>query len=168
MPFTAYLYAFHLSFSTKMHCILHQNTLRLASKRTAISTKTHYIQHQNALRLAAYCRKHSSKHLENGCKWQFLIINIHFAPSTDQPLVASKQTFARIDFLRPSEQLVDKNGTLCVKFLAKKWTKQNKSARDKAVDELPNKPLTIEQYTKHTTPLSPWRGAGGEAGEGWG
>ena len=136
MPFTAYLYAFYLSFSTKMHCILHQNTLRLAPKRTTISTKTRCIQHQNALRLAAYCRKHSSKHLENGCKWQFLVINIHFAPSTDQPLVASKQTFARIDFLRPSEQLVDKNGTLCVKFHTEKWTKQNKSARDRAVDEL--------------------------------
>ena len=168
MPFTAYLYAFYLSFCTKMQCILHQNTLRLAPKRVAFSTKTHCIQHQNALRLAAYCRKQSSKHLENGCKWQFLVINIHFSPSTDQPLVASKQTLARIDFLRPSEQLVDKNGTLCVKFYAEKWTKQNKSARDKAVDELPNKPLTIEQYTKHTTPLSPWRGAGGEAGEGWG
>ena len=168
MPFTAYLYAFYLSFCTKMQCILHQNTLRLAPKRVAFSTKTHCIQHQNALRLAAYCRKHSSKHLENGCKWQFLIINIHFAASTDQPIFSSTQTLTRIDFLRPSELLVDKKGTLCVKFLAKKWTKQNKSARDKAVDELPNKPLTIEQYTKHTTPLSPWRGAGGEAGEGWG
>ena len=101
MPFTAYLYAFYLAFSTKMHCILHQNTLRLAPK----------------------CRKHSSKHLENGGKWQFLVINIHFAASTDQPIFSSTQTLTRIDFLRPSEQLVDKNGTLCVKFLAKKWTK---------------------------------------------
>ena len=136
MLFTAYLYAFYLSFSTKTHCILHQNTLRLASKRTAISTKTRCIQHQNALRLAAYCSKFSSKHIENGCKWQSFVINIHFAASTDQPLVASKQTFARIDFLRPSELLVDKKGTLCVKFSAEKWTKQNKSTRDRAVDEL--------------------------------
>ena len=136
MLFTAYLYAFYLSFCTKMQCILHQNTLRLAPKRVAFSTKTHCNQHQNALRLAAYCRKHSSKHLENGCKWQLPVINIHFAPSTDQPLVASKQTLARIDFLRPSELLVDKKGTLCVKFHTEKWTKQNKSARDRAVDEL--------------------------------
>ena len=38
-------------------------------------------------------------------------------------LWASKQTFARIDFLRQGEQLVDKNGTYGVKFLTEKLTK---------------------------------------------
>ena len=31
------------AFSTKMPCVLHQNTLHLAPKRTAFSTKTHSI-----------------------------------------------------------------------------------------------------------------------------
>jgi len=35
------------------------------------------------------------------------------------PLLASKQTFARIDFLRQGEWLVDKKATFCVKILAK-------------------------------------------------
>jgi len=34
---------FYLAFSTKTHCILHQNALRLAAYCTAFSTKTHYI-----------------------------------------------------------------------------------------------------------------------------
>ena len=38
-------------------------------------------------------------------------------------LWASKQTFARIDFLRQGERLVDKNGTHGVKFLTEKLTK---------------------------------------------
>ncbi len=36
----------------------------------------------------------------------------------DYPLFASKQTSARIDFLRQGEQLVDRKGTYYVKFLA--------------------------------------------------
>ena len=35
------------------------------------------------------------------------------------PLLASKQTFARIDFLRQGGRLVDKKGTNSVKFIAK-------------------------------------------------
>jgi len=35
------------------------------------------------------------------------------------PPLASKQTFARIDFLRQGERLVDKKGTYYVKILAK-------------------------------------------------
>jgi len=38
------------------------------------------------------------------------------------PFFASKQTFARIDFLGHGGRLVDKKGTLDVKFLAEKWT----------------------------------------------
>ena len=40
------------------------------------------------------------------------------------PLFASKQTFARIDFLRQGERLVDEKGTYYVKFLTKNQTKQ--------------------------------------------
>ena len=43
------------------------------------------------------------------------------------PLFASKQTFARIDFLRQGERLVDEKGTYYVKFLAKNQTKQARS-----------------------------------------
>ena len=50
MLFAAHLAAFalhlapkRLAFSTKTHCILHQNALRLAPYCTAFSTKTHYI-----------------------------------------------------------------------------------------------------------------------------
>ncbi len=38
------------------------------------------------------------------------------------PLFASKQTFARIDFLRQGWRLVDKKGTHSVKFPAEKFT----------------------------------------------
>jgi len=37
------IYAFRLTFSSILHCILHQNTLHLASKRIAFSTKTHCV-----------------------------------------------------------------------------------------------------------------------------
>ncbi len=40
---TVDIYAFRLAFSSKSHCILHQNTLHLAPKRTPFSTKTHAI-----------------------------------------------------------------------------------------------------------------------------
>ena len=40
------------------------------------------------------------------------------------PLFASKQTFARIGFLRQGKWLVDEKGTYYVKFLAKNQTKQ--------------------------------------------
>ena len=39
------------------------------------------------------------------------------------PLLASKQTSARIDFLRQGGRLVDGKGTFCVKFLAESLTK---------------------------------------------
>ena len=39
------------------------------------------------------------------------------------PLFASKQTFARIDFLRQGGRLVDEKGTQSVKIHAKKLTK---------------------------------------------
>ena len=41
--FTVDFYAFRLAFSTILQCILHQNALRLAPKRTAFSGKTQCI-----------------------------------------------------------------------------------------------------------------------------
>ena len=38
------------------------------------------------------------------------------------PLLAPKQTSARIDFLRQGGRLVDKKDTFCVKFIAEKFT----------------------------------------------
>jgi len=49
------------------------------------------------------------------CKWRFLKINIHFAAFTYYPFFASKQTFARIDFLRQGERLVDKKALIVLK-----------------------------------------------------
>ena len=56
------IYAFHLAFSSILHCVLHHFALRLAPKRTSFCTKTHAILHQNALHLAA----NSSKTGANG------------------------------------------------------------------------------------------------------
>ena len=39
------IYAFCLAFSAISPCVLHQNALHLAAKRTAFSTKTHCILH---------------------------------------------------------------------------------------------------------------------------
>jgi len=39
----AYFYAFHLAFSTILHCVLRHFTLRFAPKRTAFCTKTHCV-----------------------------------------------------------------------------------------------------------------------------
>ena len=56
-----------LAFSTKIHCVQHQNALRLAPKCTAFSTKMHYIQQQIApkwvqmaflLNKNSFCRMH--------------------------------------------------------------------------------------------------------------
>ena len=52
------------------------------------------------------------------------LIKIHFACIYNYPLFASKQTFARIDFLRWGEWLVQEKGTHNVNFLTKKQTKQ--------------------------------------------
>ena len=55
-----HFYAFRLAFSTILPCILHQNALHLAAKRTA------------------FC----SKLPRNWCKWQSFQIKIHFAACT--------------------------------------------------------------------------------------
>ena len=49
-------------------------------------------------------------------------MRIHFACIYMHPLFASKQTFARIEFLRSDGRLVDYEGTHNVKILAEKVT----------------------------------------------
>ena len=51
-----------LAFSTILHCVLHQNTLHLAPKRTAFSTKTHAILlliASKQVQIAAFSNKYS-------------------------------------------------------------------------------------------------------------
>jgi len=55
---------------------------------------------------------------------RFYAIRIHFACIYNQPLFTSKQTFARIDFLRQGERLVSRKGTHNVKILAENKTKE--------------------------------------------
>ena len=118
-----YFYAFLPAFCRILHCILQHFALRLAPKRTAFSTKTHCVLRHIALHLAP-------KRTTFCCKWPKMGANvgsfgiiIHFAAFTVYPLLASKQTSARIDFLRQGGRLVDKMGSFSVKFFAEKWTR---------------------------------------------
>jgi len=52
MRIVRHLAAFWLAFSTKTPCVLHQNALRFAPKRTVFCTKMHRILHQNAMNFA--------------------------------------------------------------------------------------------------------------------
>jgi len=52
-------------------------------------------------------------------------MRIHFACICNKPPFASKQTFARIDFLRQGGCSVGRKGTYNVKFLAENYTKKN-------------------------------------------
>ena len=109
MLFVSHLAAFCTAFSRILPCVQQQNARHLAPKRTAFSIKTHSILQQIApkqVQMAAFSNKNSFS-----C--------IHMLP-----LFASKQTFARIDYLRQGGQLVDKKGTHNVKFYAENWTKE--------------------------------------------
>ena len=83
------IYAFRLAFSSILHCVQHQNALRLAPKRTPFSGKTHRIQRHIAVHLASKRTAFSGKLPQNGCKWRCLQINIHFTHSHANPLFAS-------------------------------------------------------------------------------
>ena len=55
-------YAFRLAFSTILQCILHQNALRLAAKRSVFSSKLHDIlllMVQNPVQMAVPYNKYS-------------------------------------------------------------------------------------------------------------
>ena len=70
------IYAFRPVFSSILPCVLHQNTLRFAPKRTSFSTKTHYVQHQNALRLAPKCTTFSTKKHSFSTKMHYILQQI--------------------------------------------------------------------------------------------
>ena len=61
-------------------------------------------------------------HLDNSVLQNLLEINIHFIAFTIHPHFASKPTFARIDFLRQSDRLVDEKGTQNVKIYTENLT----------------------------------------------
>ena len=121
--FTMDVYAFRFAFSSIQHCVQHHFTLRLAPKCTAFSTKTHCVQRHIALRLAAKRTSFYYKQPEKQCKWRFWGIYIHFALCTSNPRFASKQTFARIDYLRQGWRLLSRKGTHNVKKRSKNITK---------------------------------------------
>ena len=116
------IYAFRLAFSSILPCIQHQNALHLAPKLTAFSTKTHCVQRHIARHLAAKRTTFCSKQPKIWCKWRFFEINIHFALCTSYPRFASKQTFARIDYLRQGVRLVNGKATHNVKICTKNCT----------------------------------------------
>ena len=118
-----YFYAFRLAFSGNLHCILHHFALRFVPFYTAFCTKMQCVLPQNALHLAAYCSTFSNKLPKKWCRGRFLGIKIHLACMYNLPLFASKQTFARIDFLRQGGRLVSRTGTHNVKILTEKRTK---------------------------------------------
>ena len=97
-------------------------TLRLAPKRSAFSTKTQCIQHQNTVHLASKRSAFSSKWPKAWCKLRFYAICIHLVCIFNNPLFASKPTFARVDFLRQGERLVEKVASNNVKIYTENKT----------------------------------------------
>ena len=93
--------------------------LYLAPFCTAFSTILPCVLHQNAMRFAPYCTIFGHKRLQKGCKCRPLEINIHFVAFACCPFLASKQTFARIDFLRQVGRLGTKWVLMALNFLLK-------------------------------------------------
>ena len=121
-----HIYAFHLAFSSILHCVLHHFTLRFVPFYLAFCTKMQCVLHQNALHLAAYCTTFSTKQPQNGCKWRPLQINIHFAMFTSYPHFTSKRTAARIDFLGQEGEVVDKKAAIVLKNIRKSGQKMKR------------------------------------------
>jgi len=71
------------------------------------------------MRFAPYCTIFGNKQPQKGYKWRPFEINIHFVAFTHCPFLASKQPFARIDFLRQVGRLVEKNAVITSKSLLK-------------------------------------------------
>ena len=102
-----------------IHLVLH-----LAAKRTAFCTKLHCVLHQIALRFAPNCTAFCTK------MQRFLLQTAHFhvivailcnikgfASAYKQPPFCTKRTLARIDYLRPSERLVNYKPLIMLKFI---------------------------------------------------
>ena len=106
--FTLHLAPFYLAFCTKTHCILHQNALYFAPKRTAFSGILHYILPKiapNLVLMAVVCNKYS-----------FCCIRglTHFCPK-----INSREN----RFFAARLAIGDENGTHNVKIYADKLTK---------------------------------------------
>ena len=71
------------------------------------------------MRFAPYCTIFGNKQPQKGCKCRPFEINIHFVAFTNGPFLASKQTFARIDFLRQVGRLGTKLALMALNFLLK-------------------------------------------------
>ena len=120
MRITLHFEIFFPAFCTILPCVLHQNALQLAPKRTAFSGILHCILLQMAQNLARTVTA-----LNKNSFWR-----IHIYPP-----FASKPTSARIDFLRQVGRLVHRKGTHNVKTCTEKLTKTDK-AMNKRVDKL--------------------------------
>ena len=111
--FTLHLATFYLAFSTKTHCILHQNALYFAPKRTAFSGILHHILPKiapNLVLMAVLCNKYS-----------FCCIRglTHFCPKAN-----SREN----RFFAARLAIGDENGAHNVKSYADKLTKASPQA----------------------------------------
>ena len=99
---------FYLAFSTKTHCIQHQNALRLAAYCTVFSTKTHFILLQIAQKqvfVAVSLNKNS--------------FCLHVQPSP----FCTKMNLRENRFFATRLAIGGEKSTHCVKILAKKLTR---------------------------------------------
>ena len=119
MRFALRFAAFCLAFSTKMPRVLHQNGLRLAPKCSAFCSILQCVLQHIAVCFAAYCTILCCKQPKSWCKLQFYAMYIHLACINNYPLLAPKQTFAGIDFLRSNGRLVIAKALTMLKFMLK-------------------------------------------------
>ena len=124
-----FVYAVAVNFLCVLSCVLPHFALHFAPFNLAFNTKTQCvcgilpcILHQNAVHLAANCTWFCWKRPKSGTICGFMQCVFNFTCIYNHPTFAPKQTSARIEFLRQGWRLVDKKGTLSVKFLAEKFT----------------------------------------------
>ena len=124
MRLALHLAANRTAFCSKLHCILHQITLHLAPNCNAFCTKLHCDLHHITLHFAptrvAFCTK-IRRFLLQTAHFQVIVAilcNIKgFASAYCQPPFCTKRTLARIDYLRPSERLVNYKPLIMLKFI---------------------------------------------------
>ena len=91
-----------IAFCTKSHCVLHQIEVRFAPNRTAFCTKLQRFLLQIALFYVIVA----------------ILCNIKgFASAYKQSPFCTKRTLTRIDYLRPSERLVNYKPLIMLKFI---------------------------------------------------
>ena len=91
-----------IAFCTKSHCVLHQIEVRFAPKCTAFCTKMQRFLLQTTLSRVVVAILCNTKCLASAYK---------------QPPFCTKRTLARIDYLRPSERLVNYKPLIMLKFI---------------------------------------------------